>query len=756
MNKNLKLLFVGMVFVIVGLVFPVLKTLAFVIPDIEKLGKNPEITSLEPHYLIPGDKVILHGKNFFVLPKSANKLKINGKAVRINKATDSTIEFTVPRLKLGSARVELFTSYLGHKSKVFIYPSSDNQIVPVTYKGPVFFRISSTSVKPSDEIYVHGFFDDSKELFFKLGNFAVKGEIISSNTAKLIIPDKLPIGFFDLSLFYKKKIKQDGSVIYFDSAFSDKVRVFSIEHGSPGFIKLSVPKTVFHSLDIAEIPYKAELIFNNGLKKDVTSYLDLFVKGKDVIELDSKNSTFRIKGSGIAEITASYLWEPTKLRLKDSVRIVSALPEIPLFSEVVIDEVFPFASGLFPETDANGDGFAKSDDEFIELKNLTDKVFDIGMCALFINDKTEPAVVFDDNTLIGPNEYFVVFGEFAEKKKLNLSNSGAPIELVCNGVTVDYVYYPKGTNGDPSWQRSPNLGGFTKHPVTIFSPGKPPPQVTKKEEVQDEPKLGIDNSGDEQEEIDNNNDQGNNEDIITGIKAEPEELIFSQNASAVIKVKAVKSDGEEIISDGVQYQVLEGEEIINVDANGNVTPLANGFGIIEITFKNHKVILNVTVDIKSEVKAGELIINEVLAAPDVDVNGDGKFDFSEDEFVEIVNISGMALDISGLILSDKTKVRHIFPFGTVLDNLQPIVVYGGGDFNGASTGSLGLNNSGSEEVKIETSEGDVIDLVEFNNSNIKGVSLNRLVDLEYLEFDFHNNLSSLNFSPGNMVNGLPF
>ena len=57
----------------------------------------------------------------------------------------------------------------------------------------------------------------------------------------------------------------------------------------------------------------------------------------------------------------------------------------------------------------------------------------------------------------------------------------------------------------------------------------------------------------------------------------------------------------------------------------------------------------------------------------MDVNKDGIFKSEQDEFIEIVNISGIALDISNLLISDNTKVRHTVPFGTVLQNLEPIV-----------------------------------------------------------------------------------
>ena len=100
------------------------------------------------------------------------------------------------------------------------------------------------------------------------------------------------------------------------------------------------------------------------------------------------------------------------------------------------------------------------------------------------------------------------------------------------------------------------------------------------------------------------------------------------------------------------------------------------------------------------------IINEINADPDStlgDANGDGTAHFSDDEFVELVNTTGSVAEISGWTLSDGFGVRHTFPSGTVVPNGCTIVVFGGGTPTGtfgngviqtASSGLLGLNNTG--------------------------------------------------------------
>lgn len=104
--------------------------------------------------------------------------------------------------------------------------------------------------------------------------------------------------------------------------------------------------------------------------------------------------------------------------------------------------------------------------------------------------------------------------------------------------------------------------------------------------------------------------------------------------------------------------------------------------------------------------ASDIILNEINIDPDPvlgDANGDGVVNTGDDEFVEIVNISGSSLDISGWTLNDLTGVRHTFPSGTIISDGCAVVVFGGGEPTGSfggslvqtsSNGLLGLNNDG--------------------------------------------------------------
>jgi hypothetical protein len=101
-----------------------------------------------------------------------------------------------------------------------------------------------------------------------------------------------------------------------------------------------------------------------------------------------------------------------------------------------------------------------------------------------------------------------------------------------------------------------------------------------------------------------------------------------------------------------------------------------------------------------------LVINEIYADPDPssgDANGDGSISVTADEFIEIVNVTGSTLDLSGWEIRDLVRARHRFPPGSLLPAGGAVVVFGGGQPQGsfggslvqtASTGGLAFNNEG--------------------------------------------------------------
>lgn len=125
--------------------------------------------------------------------------------------------------------------------------------------------------------------------------------------------------------------------------------------------------------------------------------------------------------------------------------------------------------------------------------------------------------------------------------------------------------------------------------------------------------------------------------------------------------------------------------------------------------------------------AESIVINEILADPpagdDGDANRDGGRHSSEDEFVEILNITRYPLPIEGFSLSDRgtrLSARFVFPPATIIDAGERIVLFGGGTPTGF-TGQIfvddgkigrGLTNSG-DVVYLISPEGDTVSVAEY-------------------------------------------
>ncbi len=171
-----------------------------------------------------------------------------------------------------------------------------------------------------------------------------------------------------------------------------------------------------------------------------------------------------------------------------------------------------------------------------------------------------------------------------------------------------------------------------------------------------------------------------------------------------------------------------------------------------------------------------LVINEYLADPPLDLsgdaNGDGVRSSSADEFVELLNRTSVAMDISGYKLSDADGIRHVFPAGTVIPPFEATVVFGGGSPSGAfgnatdnrlvfkaSTGGLSLNNSG-DTITLQDVRGNVIQQIKFGAAEGGArQSLNRDPDSDGSTFTLHTNVSADRtrlFSPGTRASGETF
>lgn len=162
----------------------------------------------------------------------------------------------------------------------------------------------------------------------------------------------------------------------------------------------------------------------------------------------------------------------------------------------------------------------------------------------------------------------------------------------------------------------------------------------------------------------------------------------------------------------------------------------------------------------------QLVINEIHADPDAtngDANNDGLVDSSDDEFIEIVNNDTYPVNLSGYTLSDGIGVKHFF-WGITLYPNEAIVIFGGGNPTGfltyaftASSGSLGLNNSG-DDVILRDPSSYLVDWYTYGPEGGNDQSLTRDPDLTgpFVQHTIATGSGSSLFSPGKYVDGTQF
>lgn len=163
-----------------------------------------------------------------------------------------------------------------------------------------------------------------------------------------------------------------------------------------------------------------------------------------------------------------------------------------------------------------------------------------------------------------------------------------------------------------------------------------------------------------------------------------------------------------------------------------------------------------------------IVINEILADPDStfgDANHDGDVDYSDDEFIELINNSSSPIDISSWSIGDVLDIRHTFPTGSLLEPGCGLVLFGGGlpsgDFGNflvqvASSGTLGLNDN-MEIIYIYDTHLEIITSLSYGEEAGDNQSITRDPDvvggLPLRKHSLASGSYGALFSPGIMVNG---
>ncbi|MBW2702386.1 MAG: lamin tail domain-containing protein [Deltaproteobacteria bacterium] len=166
--------------------------------------------------------------------------------------------------------------------------------------------------------------------------------------------------------------------------------------------------------------------------------------------------------------------------------------------------------------------------------------------------------------------------------------------------------------------------------------------------------------------------------------------------------------------------------------------------------------------------AGDLVLNEFLADPPAgdagDANCDGTREGTEDEFIEIINISGEDLNLSGVVISDSANPKYTFvayslpadqvllvygggiPTCTLPANVQTLIVGGNG---------LGLNNSGDEVNLADANDVSLISYSYGAEAN-HDQSMTLTPDITGTSYEQHATADTVDgslFSPGTAIDG---
>lgn len=136
-----------------------------------------------------------------------------------------------------------------------------------------------------------------------------------------------------------------------------------------------------------------------------------------------------------------------------------------------------------------------------------------------------------------------------------------------------------------------------------------------------------------------------------------------------------------------------------------------------------------------------VLINEVLADPSGDADGDGVTHATKDEFVELVNTGPAAVSLDSWTIADSLQIRHTFVADAVIPARGFIVRFGG----------LALNNTG-DTVSLRDAAAQLVDSFTFGAEGGQDSALTRSPDGEGA-FVLHTTVGGL-FSPGTTATGL--
>ncbi|MBN2071956.1 MAG: lamin tail domain-containing protein [Candidatus Krumholzibacteriota bacterium] len=130
--------------------------------------------------------------------------------------------------------------------------------------------------------------------------------------------------------------------------------------------------------------------------------------------------------------------------------------------------------------------------------------------------------------------------------------------------------------------------------------------------------------------------------------------------------------------------------------------------LIQVTF------LIIIILVTASSAGAEVVINEIMADPARDWDGDGEYNYRDDEWIEILNTGSSGVDLSGYLLSDgESAPVWRFGFSGMLMPGSVMVVFGSDsraweESNDQPVYGLSLNNAGDQVSLYRVADGDTI------------------------------------------------
>lgn len=213
----------------------------------------------------------------------------------------------------------------------------------------------------------------------------------------------------------------------------------------------------------------------------------------------------------------------------------------------------------------------------------------------------------------------------------------------------------------------------------------------------------------------------------------------------------------------VQDTLEEGNETIVVTATAADNALIGSSSFVQITVEDDDVPFQ-----------AQIIINEICYDPsnnalDGDANGDGVYAQADDEFLELINLSSVDVDLAGWTIYDASSLssgtpNHTFPANSIVPSGKAIVIFGGGtptgSFGGAlvqtsTSGDFNMTNAG-DLITIKDAEGNVVITFDIEPlSNNPNESYTRSPDITG-DFVQSTTVGAAKFSPGTKIDGSAF